>query len=322
MPPDAETRQTWTADDALALIAAPFNDLLYRAHAAHRRHFDPNAVEIATLLSIKTGGCPEDCAYCPQSAHYDTGVAREALMGTAPVVAAARRARAAGARRFCMGAAWRHPTDRDLALVCDLVRAVKAEGLETCATLGMLTAAQAGMLAEAGLDFYNHNLDTSEGFYGEIVSTRSYADRLDTLGHVRDAGLRVCCGGIVGMGESRADRAAMLATLASLAEPPESVPINRLIRAPGTPLAEATALDPFELVRTIAAARVMMPRAVVRLSAGREDMSEELQALCFFAGANSIFHGDVLLTAKNAAAAADRALFAKLGLSGLDDPAP
>ena len=317
MAPDAETRQTWTADDALALIAAPFNDLLFRAQDTHRRHFDPNRIEIATLLSIKTGGCPEDCAYCPQSAHYDTGLAREGLMATGPVVAAAKRAKAGGATRFCMGAAWRHPTDRDLARVCELVGEVKALGLETCATLGMLTAPQADALAEAGLDFYNHNIDTSEAFYGEIVSTRTYADRLDTLACVRDAGIRVCCGGIVGMGESRADRAAMLATLASLPEPPESVPINRLIRAPGTPLEDAAALDSFELVRTIAAARVMMPRAVVRLSAGREDMAEELQALCFFAGANSIFHGDVLLTARNAAAAADRSLFAKLGLSGL-----
>ncbi len=321
MAPDAETRQTWTADDALALIAAPFNDLLFRAQDTHRRHFDPNRIEIATLLSIKTGGCPEDCAYCPQSAHYDTGLAREGLMATGPVVAAAKRAKAGGATRFCMGAAWRHPTDRDLARVCELVREVKALGLETCATLGMLTAPQADALAEAGLDFYNHNIDTSEAFYGEIVSTRTYADRLDTLACVRDAGIRVCCGGIVGMGESRADRAAMLATLASLPEPPESVPINRLIRAPGTPLEDAAALDSFELVRTIAAARVMMPRAVVRLSAGREDMAEELQALCFFAGANSIFHGDVLLTARNAAAAADRSLFAKLGLSGLPNPA-
>ncbi len=317
MTPDAETRQTWTAADALALIATPFNDLLYRAHETHRRHFDPNKVEIATLLSIKTGGCPEDCAYCPQSAHYDTGLAREALMETAPVVAAATRAKAAGATRFCMGAAWRNPTDRDLARVCGMVREVKALGLETCATLGMLTEAQAEALADAGLDFYNHNLDTSEAFYGDVISTRTYADRLETLGQVRGAGMRVCCGGIVGMGESRADRAALLATLAGLPKPPESVPINRLIRAPGTPLEAAAALDPFELVRTIAAARIMMPRAVVRLSAGREDMAEELQALCFFAGANSIFHGDVLLTAKNAAAAADRSLFAKLGLSGL-----
>jgi biotin synthase len=317
MAPDAETRHGWSIDAALALIGAPFNDLLFRAHETHRRHFDPNRVEVATLLSIKTGGCPEDCAYCPQSAHYDTGLARAALMETAPVVSAAKRAKATGATRFCMGAAWRSPTDRDLARVCDMVREVKALGLETCATLGMLTEAQAGALAAAGLDFYNHNIDTSEEFYGEIVTTRSYADRLDTLRHVRDAGMRVCCGGIVGMGESRADRAGMLATLASLDEPPESVPINRLIRAPGTPLEGAAALDPFELVRTIAAARVMMPRAVVRLSAGREDMSEELQALCFFAGANSIFHGDVLLTARNAAAAADRSLFAKLGLSGL-----
>ena len=307
----------WTTDEALALIGQPFNDLLHRAQTVHRAHFDPNRIEIATLLSIKTGACPEDCAYCPQSAHYDTGLAREALMDTRAVTAAARRAKDAGATRFCMGAAWRSPTDRDLAKVCDMVREVKSLGLEACCTLGMLTEPQAQALKDAGLDFYNHNVDTSEEFYGEIISTRTYADRLDTLARVRDAGIAVCCGGIVGMGETRADRAAMLATLASLPEPPESVPINALIRVPGTPLAQAAPLDTFELVRTIAAARIMMPLAVVRLSAGREEMGEELQALCFHAGANSIFHGDVLLTAKNAAAAADRAMFDKLGLSGL-----
>jgi biotin synthase len=307
----------WTTDEALALIGQPFNDLLHRAQTVHRAHFDPNRIEIATLLSIKTGACPEDCAYCPQSAHYNTGLAREALMDAKAVTAAARRAKDAGATRFCMGAAWRSPTDRDLAKVCDMVREVKSLGLETCCTLGMLTEPQAQALKDAGLDFYNHNVDTSEEFYGEIISTRSYADRLDTLARVRDAGISVCCGGIVGMGETRADRAAMLATLATLPEPPESVPINALIRVPGTPLAQAAPLDAFELVRTIAAARIMMPRAVVRLSAGREEMSEELQALCFHAGANSIFHGDVLLTAKNAAAAADRAMFDRLGLTGL-----
>jgi biotin synthase len=307
----------WTMDEALALIGLPFNDLLHCAQSVHRAHFDPNRIEIATLLSIKTGGCPEDCAYCPQSAHYDTGVAREALMDAKAVTAAARRARDAGATRFCMGAAWRSPTDRDLAKVCEMVREVKALGLETCCTLGMLTETQAQTLKDAGLDYYNHNVDTSEAFYDEIISTRTYADRLDTLTRVRDAGIAVCCGGIVGMGEARADRAAMLATLASLPEPPESVPINALIRVPGTPLADAQPLDGFELVRTIAAARIMMPRAVVRLSAGREDMNEALQALSFHAGANSIFHGDVLLTARNAAAAADRRLFAALGLSGL-----
>ena len=309
--------QAWTAGEALALIALPFNDLLHRAHTVHRAHFDPNRVQIATLLSIKTGGCPEDCAYCPQSAHYETGVEREALMDAREVVSAAKRAKDGGATRFCMGAAWRNPTDRDLARVCDMVREVKSLGLETCATLGMLTEAQACALKEAGLDFYNHNIDTSEEFYGEIITTRSYADRLDTLACVREAGMAVCCGGIVGMGEAHEDRAAMLATLASLPEPPESVPINALIRVSGTPLAGAAPLDAFELVRTIAAARVMMPRAVVRLSAGREDMSDELQALCFHAGANSIFHGDVLLTAKNASASADRRLFDRLGLRGL-----
>jgi biotin synthase len=307
----------WTTDEALALIGQPFNDLLHRAQTVHRAHFDPNRIEIATLLSIKTGACPEDCAYCPQSAHYNTGLAREALMDAKVVTAAARRAKDAGATRFCMGAAWRSPSDRDLAKVCDMVREVKSLGLETCCTLGMLTEPQAQALKDAGLDFYNHNVDTSEEFYGEIISTRTYADRLDTLARVRDAGISVCCGGIVGMGETRADRAAMLATLATLPEPPESVPINALIRVPGTPLAPAAPLDAFELVRTIAAARIMMPHAVVRLSAGREEMSEELQALCFHAGANSIFHGDVLLTAKNAAAAADRAMFDRLGLTGL-----
>jgi biotin synthase len=307
----------WTTDETLALIGQPFNDLLHRAQTVHRAHFDPNRIEIATLLSIKTGGCPEDCAYCPQSAHYDTGVPREALMDAKAVAAAARRAKDGGATRFCMGAAWRSPTDRDLAKVCDMVRQVKSLGLETCCTLGMLTDAQAQALKHAGLDFYNHNVDTSAEFYGEIISTRTHADRLNTLTRVRDAGIAVCCGGIVGMGESRADRAAMLTTLASLPEPPESVPINALIRVRGTPLARATPLDPFELVRTIAAARIMMPRAVVRLSAGREEMTEELQALCFHAGANSIFHGDVLLTAKNAASTADRAMFDKLGLTGL-----
>jgi biotin synthase len=307
----------WTTDEAIALIGLPFNDLLHRAQSVHRAHFDPNRIEIATLLSIKTGGCPEDCAYCPQSAHYDTGVAREALMDAKAVAAAAKRAKDAGATRFCMGAAWRSPTDRDLARECDMVREVKALGLETCCTLGMLTEPQAQALKDAGLDFYNHNVDTSEDFYGEIISTRTYADRLDTLARVRDAGIAVCCGGIVGMGETRADRAAMLATLASLPEPPESVPINALIRVGGTPLEAAPPVDGFELVRTVAAARIIMPRAVVRLSAGREHMDEALQALCFHAGANSIFHGDVLLTARNAAAAADRKLFATLGLTGL-----
>jgi biotin synthase len=310
-------RHDWRAEEALALMAQPFGDLLHQAHSVHRRHFDPNRVEIATLLSIKTGGCPEDCKYCPQSAHYDTGLGRGPLMALAPVVAAACRAKSSGATRFCMGAAWRSPTDRDLARVCDMVAAVKAEGLETCATLGMLTAAQARALADSGLDFYNHNVDTSEEFYGEIVSTRPYGDRIATLGHVRDAGLRICCGGIVGMGESRADRAAMLAALANLPQHPESVPINMLIRVAGTPLADAPPVDPFELVRTVACARILMPRSVVRLSAGREAMSDELQALAFHAGANSIFHGDVLLTARNAAAESDRRLFARLGIQGL-----
>ncbi|MGE0745616.1 MAG: biotin synthase BioB, partial [Rhodospirillales bacterium] len=307
-------RHDWTAAEALALMDRPFNDLVFEAQTVHRRHFDPNAVQISTLLSIKTGGCPEDCAYCPQSAHYDTGVGRDKLMPVADVVAAARAAKAAGAQRFCMGAAWRSPRDADLDAVAAMVQAVKAEGLETCVTLGMVTAAQAGRLKDAGLDYYNHNIDTSPAFYGEIVTTRRFDDRLETLGHVRDAGLNVCCGGIVGMGESRADRAAMLATLACLPQHPESVPVNRLVRAPGTPLADADPIDALELVRTIACARIMMPASVVRLSAGREDMDDGVQALCFLAGANSIFYGETLLTTPNARPDADRALFDRLGL--------
>jgi len=321
-PPDAcAVRHDWTGAEAQALFALPFNDLLFRAQTLHRRHFDPNAVQISTLLSIKTGGCPEDCAYCPQSAHYDTGLGKEALLDTDAVVAAAKRARDAGAGRFCMGAAWRNPTDRDLDRVCDMIAGVKATGMETCVTLGMLTATQARRLKGAGLDYYNHNIDTSEEYYGRIVTTRSFADRIETLGHVRDAGLHVCCGGIVGMGEGRADRAAMLTALATLRAHPESVPINRLVRVAGTPLADRDAIDPLEFVRTIAVARVMMPRSVVRLSAGRTGMSDELQALCFLAGANSIFHGDTLLTTENPAAEADRRLFDRLGLKPMGQDA-
>jgi biotin synthase len=319
---DAETvpdiRHDWTAAEALALFALPFNDLIFRAQQAHRRHFDPNAVQLSTLLSIKTGGCPEDCAYCPQSAHYDTGLEREALLDIGRVTEAAQRAKAAGASRFCMGAAWRSPTDRQLAPVLEMVSAVKALGMETCVTLGMLTDAQAGRLADAGLDYYNHNIDTSEEFYGEIISTRRFADRLDTLQRVRDAGINVCCGGIVGMGEGRADRAAMLATLAGLPRHPESVPINRLVAVAGTPLEGTEPVDGLEFVRTIAAARIMMPASVVRLSAGREDMTDEMQALCFLAGANSIFYGDMLLTTENPASAADKALFDRLGLHPME----
>ncbi len=312
-------RHDWTLAEALGLFELPFNELMFRAQTAHRRNFDPNRVQISTLLSIKTGGCPEDCAYCPQSARYDTGVAATPLMALDDVVAEAGRAKAAGATRFCMGAAWRTPKARDLAPVLDMVRAVKALGLETCATLGMLTADQAGALRRAGLDYYNHNIDTSAEYYGAIVSTRDYQDRLDTLGAVREAGMAVCSGGIVGMGEARGGRAGMLMTLANLPTHPESVPINLLVRVAGTPLDTAPALDPLEFVRTIAVARIMMPGSVVRLSAGREGMSRETQALCFLAGANSIFHGERLLTTPNPSADTDRALFAELGLAGFDE---
>lgn len=308
-------RQDWTRAEAQALFNLPFTDLIFHAQRIHREHFDPREVQISTLLSIKTGGCPEDCAYCPQSAHYDTGVAAGKLMDVAAVLDEARAAKAAGASRFCMGAAWRSPRDRDLDDVCAMVAGVRALGLETCATLGMLTAAQAARLKDAGLDYYNHNLDTSPEFYGEIISTRTYRDRLDTLGHVRAVGIRVCCGGIVGMGESRDDRIGMIAMLASLPTHPESVPVNMLVRVDGTPLGNNEALDPLEFVRTIAAARIAMPASMVRLSAGREDMSEETQALCFLAGANSIFYGPKLLTTPNPERGRDLGLMEKLGLT-------
>ena len=311
---NGDLRYDWTPEDAEALIALPFNDLIFKAQTIHRRHFDANEVQISTLLSIKTGSCPEDCAYCPQSAHYDTGGGKEKLMDTGAVIAAARLAKEAGASRFCMGAAWRSPTDRDLAAVCEMVEGVRALGLETCVTLGMLTGPQARQLKDAGLDYYNHNIDTSEEYYASIITTRRFADRIETLGHVRDAGVNVCSGGIVGMGETRADRAAMLATLASLTTHPESVPINALVPVAGTPLATAEPVESLEFVRTIAAARIMMPASVVRLSAGRTDMSDETQALCFLAGANSIFYGETLLTTENPTMAADRALFERLGL--------
>jgi biotin synthase len=311
-------RHDWTRDEIGALFDLPFPELMFRAQSVHRQYFDPTEVQISTLLSIKTGGCPEDCAYCPQSARYHTGVEAEKLMTLDAVVAEARAAKSAGASRFCMGAAWRSPKDRDLEPVCEMVEAVKALGLETCATLGMLSGPQAQRLKRAGLDFYNHNLDTSPEFYGEIITTRFYQDRLETLGHVRDAGIHVCCGGIVGMGESRADRIGMIAALALLPVHPESVPINMLVRVAGTPLAEQPPLDPFEFVRTIAVARITMPRSVVRLSAGREDMSEETQALCFLAGANSIFYGPKLLTTANPERDRDRVLMDKLGLSPME----
>lgn len=300
--------------DVESLFSLPFNDLLFRAHSAHRAHFDPNAVQVSTLLSIKTGGCPEDCGYCPQAARYHTDVENEPLMPLEAVVAAAKTAKEKGASRFCMGAAWRGPKQKDLEPVLDMVKAVRALGLETCATLGLLRDGQAEQLADAGLDYYNHNLDTAPEFYGEIIHTREYQDRLDTLQRVRHAGLKVCCGGIVGMGESRTSRAGLLAQLAALDPPPESVPINLLVRVPGTPLADTPALDPIEFVRTIAVARIILPQSMVRLSAGRQEMPESFQALCFFAGANSIFYGEKLLTTPNPEADADRALFAKLGL--------
>ena len=298
-----------------ALFELPFAELLHRAHAVHREHHDPREIELATLLSVKTGGCPEDCAYCPQSVHFDTGVQAGKLMAVDAVREAAQRAKAAGATRFCMGAAWRAPKDRDVEAVAELVRAVKAEGLEACATLGMLAEGHAEQLRDAGLDYYNHNLDSDPGFYGDIISTRDYQDRLDTLQRVRGAGVKVCCGGIVGMGESRRQRAGLIAQLANL-EPdyPESVPINHLVKVAGTPLADEPDLDPFEFVRTIAVARITMPRAKVRLSAGRQQMGEAVQALCFQAGANSIFYGDKLLTTGNPDVAADQALLHKLGL--------
>jgi biotin synthase len=296
------------------LLSLPFPDLMYRAQIVHREHFDPGEVQLSTLLSIKTGGCPEDCGYCPQSVRHRTGVTDADLLPVEAVVDAARAAKDHGATRFCMGAAWRGPKGRDIERVAEMVQAVKALGLETCATLGMLKPGQAEALKAAGLDYYNHNLDTAPEFYGEIVGTRTYEDRLDTLEQVRAAGLHVCCGGIVGMGESRRHRAELIAQLANLDPYPESVPINNLVQVEGTPLAGTEALDPFEFVRTIACARITMPRAYVRLSAGREAMSEAMQALCFLAGANSIFYGDKLLTTGNPEAARDQQLFAKLGL--------
>ena len=292
-------RHDWTTDEVLELLERPFHDLLHDAQTVHRAGFRPDVVEGAILLSIKTGGCPEDCAYCPQSASYDTGLDAEKLMATDDIVAAAENAKANGATRFCMGAAWREPNDRQVGRVAEAITAVGELGMETCVTLGMLTDAQAEALAEAGLDYYNHNLDTSPDFYGEIITTRTYQDRLDTIGHVREAGVRLCCGGIVGMGESRRQRAGLLAQLAQLDPHPESVPINLLVQVPGTPLHGADELDGLELVRTIAAARIMMPGSVVRLSAGRSQMTDELQALCLHAGAASIFLGDKLLTTAN-----------------------
>jgi biotin synthase len=314
-------RDDWSVEDVTALYALPFNDLLYAAHWVHRQTFDPNAVQVSTLLSIKTGACPEDCAYCPQSIRYQTSVETHDLMPLGDVIAAAERAKQAGATRFCMGAAYRGPKDKHLEQITVMIREVKALGLETCATLGLISESQAHALAQAGLDYYNHNLDTSESFYPSIITTRRYADRLETLAHVRSAGIKVCCGGILGLGESRADRIALLHTLAALRPQPESVPINRLVRIEGTPLSDAPELDPLEFVRTVALARILLPCSHVRLSAGRQDFSDELQALSFFAGANSIFYGEKLLTTDNPDCDADRTLFARLGLKADQFPA-
>ena len=305
-------RHDWTVDEAMAVLGRPFHDLLFDAHAVHRERFDAHVVEAAMLLSIKTGACPEDCAYCPQAARWNTSLAPEPLLATDVIVDAARKAQASGATRFCMGAAWRSPNDRQVAEVATAVTAVKALGLETCATLGMLSPAQAGRLADAGLDFYNHNLDTSPEFYGEVITTRTYDDRLDTLANVREAGVKLCCGGIVGMGETRRDRAGLLVELARLDPHPESVPINLLVQVAGTPLFGTDRLDPLELVRTIAAARLMLPASVVRLSAGRSQMTDELQALCLHAGASSIFLGDKLLTTANPGDDHDQHLLGRL----------
>ena len=308
-------RHDWTREEIRALFDLPFPDLIFAAQRIHRENFDPHEVQISTLLSVKTGGCAEDCGYCPQSAHHEAGVKAEKLMAIDDVMTEARAAKAAGASRFCMGAAWRSPKDRDLDQICAMVEGVRALGLETCMTLGMLTQPQAQRLKDAGLDYYNHNLDTSPEFYGNIITTRTYQDRLDTLAHVRDAGIHVCCGGIVGMGEGREDRVGMIEALATQAEHPESVPINLLVRVEGTPLSDVIPVDGFEFVRTIAVARITMPASMVRLSAGREDMTEEMQALCFIAGANSIFYGPKLLTTPNPEPDRDMLLLRKLGMT-------
>ena len=317
--PAAKMKRLWTVTEVEALFDLPFPELMYRAQSQHRQHHRVDAVQLSTLLSIKTGGCTEDCGYCPQSARHEGAVEAQAMVPLAEVVAAARAAKAKGASRFCMGAAWRGPKERELEPVLEMVRQVKLLGLETCATLGLLRPGQAEKLKMAGLDYYNHNLDTAPEFYGEVITTRQYQDRLDTLQSVRAAGLKVCCGGIVGMGENRRQRAALLAELANLDPYPESVPINHLVRVPGTPLAEEKALDPFEFVRTIAVARMTMPGALLRLSAGRQELGEAVQALCFLAGANSIFYGDKLLTTGNPETSADEALLARLGLTPLPE---
>ncbi|MGR9087678.1 MAG: biotin synthase BioB [Gammaproteobacteria bacterium] len=307
-------RHDWQLDEVEALFALPFNDLIFMAQGVHREHFDPNEVQISSLLSIKTGSCSEDCGYCPQSARYEAGVKPEALMPVEAVLEAARKAKNEGASRFCMGAAWRRPRDKDIERVVEMVQGVKALGMETCVTLGMLTDEQTARLKEGGLDYYNHNLDTSEDYYSEIITTRTYQDRLDTLERVRNAGIHVCCGGIVGMGESETDRAKLLIELANMPKHPESVPINMLVQVEGTPLNGTAPLDPLVFVRTIAVTRILMPKSRVRLSAGRTDMSDEMQALCFLAGANSIFYGEKLLTTDNPMSHHDKRLFERLGL--------
>lgn len=314
---DALQSPAWTRDKAWSIYELPFNDLLFRAQSVHRQHFDPNRVQLSKLLNIKTGGCPEDCGYCSQSSHHETGLPASKLMNVETILAEARKAKAGGATRYCMGAAWRNPKPRDMDAIVEIVSEVKALGMETCMTLGMLDAEQAQRLNDAGLDYYNHNIDTSESYYPKVISTRTFADRLETLDHVRQSGMKVCCGGILGLGESETDRVDMLVTLANLPEPPESVPINMLIPIAGTPLAASKRIDPLAFVRVIALARIMMPESFVRLSAGRSAMSDEMQAMCFFAGANSIFVGDTLLTAGNPETAADRMLFDRLGLQAL-----
>jgi len=314
LPAQVAPRHDWTTAEIGALFTLPFNDLMFQAQWVHRQHFNPNQVQVSTLLSIKTGACPEDCKYCPQSGHYNTGLDKEKLLEVEKVIAEARAAKAKGASRFCMGAAWRSPTQKDMPYVTEMIKQVKSLGMETCMTLGMLSGDQAQELSAAGLDYYNHNLDTSPEFYGDIVSTRSYKDRLDTLENVRSAGMKVCCGGIMGMGEELKDRVGLLQQLANMPQHPESVPINLLVKVEGTPLDQVDDLEPFDFVRTIAVARILMPASHVRLSAGRENMNEQMQALCFLAGANSIFYGDKLLTTANPEADKDSALFNKLGI--------
>ena len=307
-------RHDWSRNEITALLERPFNDLLFDAQTIHRKHFDPNQIQVSSLLSIKTGACPEDCGYCPQSAHHNTDLERERLLPLEEVIAAAKTAKSKGATRFCMGAAWRNPTDKNLDKVLPMIEAVKSMGMETCVTLGMLNEPQADRLKASGLDYYNHNLDTSPEFYGNVITTRTYNDRLDTLSHVRDAGIHVCAGGIIGMGESRVDRAGLLQQLSNLPQHPESVPINNLVQVEGTPLQDATAVEPFEFIRTIATARILMPLSWVRLSAGRTEMNDEMQALCFFAGANSMFYGEKLLTTANPEADKDQQLLDRLGM--------